>query len=193
MGARLRRLSAGDCENSPESRPLLPARRHADRALHAQKAIRPSPVTALPCPDHITAHCQKRCWEAPDSPALKRERLRELPISSPAISTPSAPSLTHPTQPLDSKKPWRSLDDRPTANKCFHHFSKYFSPPLPLRLDRFLPPPLLSHLRRRRWRGGPKADPAQPPAQTRAEATTQNATTNAHTLRPGTHHPGRPS
>ena len=56
-------------------------------------------------PDHITAHCQKRCWEAPDSLALKRERLRGPPISSPAISKPSAPSLTHPAHPLDSKTP----------------------------------------------------------------------------------------
>ena len=41
------------------------------------------------------------------------------------------------------------------------------SPLPPLHRDRFHPTPL----RRRRWRGGPKADLAQPPAQARAETT----------------------
>ena len=119
-------------------------------------------------------------WRAPPPAPFLRRR-------------PAPPSMQGPPRTRTRPKPRKRHTSTAIAPKTFsplpaplpHPLTSSSSPPLALP-----PPPHRSQLRRRRWRGGPKADLAQPPAQARAEAATQ--TCRSSTLHPGAHHARRP-
>ena len=86
---RLPRLRVRGCG----SRPIIVPRalpRRSPTLLTSLNRITSSPSTPLLCPEHITDDSLQRNWKAPDSLAVKRERLRELPIFLPAAAQPSA-------------------------------------------------------------------------------------------------------